>query len=165
MRGHLIQPFVAHVFRLDTTATVVAGVDDRFRKPKLARPLGPDQPAQTTRRELAVLELQCQVEVGERGRRQQGPSGNVPDDRLVLVFHMRELEEKGLVDSSGSPKINVGDRLGAIYKTDGTMVKTYPNPPGLYATKVSDEAFGLGRSRNLVIVTWDDRPQGLTAAP
>jgi hypothetical protein len=74
------------------------------------------------------------------------------------VFHFRELERRGLVSAStGAALINVNDRLVALYDVRGRLVQAVRTPPGLYATRVEPQAFGLGNARNLLFVTFEDR--------
>lgn len=158
-RGRLICPLVVELARLDTDATRAAGgYDTTFKtmKPGVAR------------RELPVVRLRAQVEMGKWEGQNQTQAGNVPDSRLTLAFHFRDLEAAGLVDlATGDAKIRVGDRLVAIYDRTGTVkdatVKTANG--GLYATEVQHAGLGLGGRRNLLVVVFDERPQGLTSNP
>lgn len=163
MRGRLINPFLAALHRLDTVATETAGYDPRFRSPTVSRPTGPDGARLTTRRELAEIRVPCQVETENIERQRQGPGGNVPDGKLWLVFHFKDLELLGLVDPNGDAKIRVNDRLAAIYRKTGELERAFP--AGLYVVEAQPRSFGIGLRKNLLLVTFDDRPQGLTQAP
>lgn len=165
-RGRLIFPFIAVIYRLDTAATETAGYDPVFRTPKKTYP-GNIGVSQSTRRELGPVELRCQVEDSRWEQQRQMASGNAPDTSVVTVFHMKDLELAGLVDlATGDPKIRVNDRLDRIKRVrDGALVQVVRKPQGLYATEVRPSAYGIGRERNLLIVTWDERPQGLVSPP
>jgi hypothetical protein len=165
-RGRLIEPFIATVHRVDTSGTEAVaggGYDPDFRATKHSYP-GNVGARASTRRELAPVDLRCQVEMGRWENQRQVASGNAPDSDLTLVFHFRELEALGLVDSvSGDALLRVNDRLSEIKRvSDGLRVQAVRNPPGLFATEVQPAAFGLGGERNLLIVVFADRPQGLT---
>jgi hypothetical protein len=74
------------------------------------------------------------------------------------VFHFRDLERTGLVDAAtGEARLRINDRLVAIHTLHGELVQAIRTPPGLYATEVQPQSFGLGLSRNLLLVTFDER--------
>lgn len=164
-RGRLLQPFVAHLARLDTDATRnfdPAGYDDVFRAPTLRYESGVRI---ENRQEMATIQLRCQVEMGQWRAQRQAASGETPDTRLTLVFHQAELEQKSLIDpATGDPLIRVNDRLVAIYDVRGNLVQTIAKDQGgLYVVEVQPTAYGLGRRRNLVVCIFDERPQGQVA--
>ncbi len=170
MRGRLIFPFLAEVYRLDTAATaadpdasgpLTAGYDEDFREPvRLAGPGG--EGAGTTHRiEKSAVRLPCQVEVGTAEKRQMFFSGNSPDSRLVLVFHMRDLARLGFVGADGRVALHNEDRLAAIYDRRGALVRTLPVP--LYASQVEPSEYGLGHAQNLLTVYFDERETGVGA--
>lgn len=162
-RGRLICPFLATIYRLDTRAIDVAGgYDPDFRTTKHAYP-GNVGARTSTRREFAPVDLRCQVEVGRWEAQRQMASGNARDDQLTLVFHFVELEALGLVDAvTGDALIRVNDRLSALKRLDGALVQKIPEP-GLFATEPQIGGIGIGGRRNLLIVSFDVRPQGLTS--
>lgn len=158
-RGKLICPLVVELARLDTKGTHDAGgYDPTFKTmtPGVAR------------RELPSIKLHAQVEHGRWEAQNQTQAGNVPDSRLTLVFHFRELEALSLVDANtGDALIRIGDRLVAIYDRTGTVKDMSVKLPsgGLYATEVAPGGSGLGGRRNLLVVVFDERAQGLVANP
>ncbi len=88
-----------------------------------------------------------------------------PNSRIVLVFHFRDLERMGLVDAaSGDALLRVNDRLAAIHTLQGQLVQAIRTPPGLYATEVQPQSFGLGLSRNLLLVTFEERELAVRGA-
>lgn len=90
-------------------------------------------------------------------------SGNAPESQLTLVFHFAELEDRGLVDAAtGEALIRVNDRLSALKRLDGALVQKIP-APGLFATEPQIGGLGIAGRRNLLIVSFDVRPQGLTS--
>lgn len=168
-RGRLIFPFIAVIRRLDTSATEAVaggGYDPDFRTTKRTYP-GNIGARESTRRELAPVQVRCQVEMGRWEAQRQVASGNAPDTQLTTVIHFRELEGLGLVHTAtGDALFRVGDRLESILRLrDGALVQAVRLPQSLYATEVQPAAFGIGRERNLLVITWDERPQGLVAPP
>jgi len=172
VRGRLIDPFLAEIARVDYAGTaadpdgpgpLTSGFDPDFRETVLL-PTGP-RGRTDARRELPPLRLPCQVEVGTFEAMQQMEGGNSPDSRIVLVFHFRDLERGGLVNgSTGAALLQVNDRLVAIYDVAGRLVQAVRTPPGLYITQVQPQGFGIGRARNLLLVTFEDRELGVRSA-
>ncbi len=163
-RGRLIFPLIAEIARLDTAATATAGYDERFRTLKVTYPDGANGPRETTRREHAPIQLRCQFEASRFNEQHQQGSGNAPNHQLGTVFHFVDLEAAGLVDpATGDALLRVNDRLIAIRRLDGTVAQQIPGPAGLFATEVQPIGLGMGGNRNLLLVTWNDRPQGLVA--
>jgi len=171
-RGRLIWPFYAQIYGYDTAATAAVdpdgptgpatgGFDPDFREPYKAPDLDLEGPGVTTRVERPPLLLPCQVEVGRFDQRTAAAGGNVPKGQLTLVFHFEDLEEAGLVHpTTGNPALNVGDRLGGIYRrSDSALEQDFTDRP-LYATEVQPASFGLsGGRRNLLLVIFDSRDQ------
>lgn len=171
MRGRLIHPFLAEIARLDTAATaaepdgagpLASGYDLDFKETRVFEASGARRDA---RKEMPPIRVPCQVEVGAFEALRQLASGNSPDSRVTLVFHFRDLERMGLVDAAtGAALVRVNDRLVAIHDLDGRLVQAVRTPPGLYAVEVQPQSFGLGRRRNLLLVTFEERELGLRGA-
>jgi hypothetical protein len=168
MRGRLIFPFLAEIARLDTAATAAvdpagppeSGYDPDFKETVLEDAEG-DGIGADVRKEMEPVFLPAQVEVQVFEALQQAFSGNIPDSDITLVFHFKDLERMGLVDSiTGEPKIRPNDRLVAIHDRGGNLVQAVRTPPGLYVNEVKPAAFGLGHKRNLLLVSFHDREQG-----
>lgn len=165
MRGRLINPFLAEIAQLDTVATdadpdgpgpLTSGYDDDFKE-TVAYSAGA-QPRVDARQEKPLLRIPCQVEVSTLETLEQLGAGASPHSRLTLVFHFEHLEQVGLVDPvTGTARLRVNDRLVAIYSCDGELVHSVRTPPGLYAIEVQPQSFGLGLSRNLLVVTFQER--------
>ncbi len=168
MRGRLINPFLAELAQLDTVATaadpdgagpLASGYDPDFKETVLV-PAGPGSGVDA-RKEKPPLRVPCQVEVGAFEALQQLATGTSPNSRVTLVFHFQDLERMGLVDlASGDALLRVNDRLVAIHDLAGNLVQRVRTPPGLYATEVQPQSFGLGLARNLLLVTFDERELG-----
>jgi hypothetical protein len=70
-----------------------------------------------------------------------------------------------LVDAAtGEALLRINDRLAAIHRIDGALVQTVRTPPGLYATEVQPQSFGIGLSRNLLLVTFEERERAARGA-
>lgn len=166
MRGRLICPLVAEIARLNTAATAPAGgYDDEFRTVKVAYQGGQRVSAQEY---LDPVRVPAQVELGSWEDRRQQPAGNAPGSRLVLVMHYRDLERLGLMDPATRESLfRVGDQLLQIYELRSGRPTDHVRPKagGLFAVHVSPAGAGLGGSRNLLAVSFEDRPKGLTTAP
>jgi hypothetical protein len=66
--------------------------------------------------------------------------------------------------ATGDALLRLNDRLVAIRDMAGNLVQAVRTPPGLYATEVQPQSFGLGRARNLAIVTFHERELGARGA-
>jgi hypothetical protein len=171
MRGRLINPFLAEIARLDTDATaadpddagpLTSGYDPDFKETIVLDDAGLRVDA---RREMPPVLVPCQVEVGAFEALQQLAGGNSPNSQVTLVFHFRDLERMGLVDPvSGDALLRVNDRLVAIRDLAGVLVQAVRARPGLYASEVQPQSFGLGRARNLLLVTFQERDLGVRGA-
>jgi len=170
MRGRLIQRFLAELHPLDTEATAdpeftgsTTGYDLDFKEPVLTPQAG-QQVGTSTRAELPVVRIPCQVDPEAFGALQQMFSGNAPNTTVGLVMHFRDLERMGLIHSeTGEAMVRIGDRLGAIYDTRGALVQTVRNPPGLFVTEAKPTGWGISMAaptRNLLEVTFEDREKG-----
>ncbi len=166
MRGRLICPLIAEIARIDTTATAEAGgYDPVFRTPRLSYPGGV-----RTKATLYMDPVRVPAQVGTdawEDQRQQ-PAGNAPGSRLMLVMHYRDLERLGLVDATTREALfRVDDRLLQLYERRSGRPTDHVRPEagGLYAVQVSPAGQGLGGCRNLLVVTFQERAQGLTTAP
>lgn len=161
-RGRLIFPFLIEVARLDTKGTEDAGAYDAdFRTVRAKLVDGERAVGQVY---LEPIKLPAQVEDGTYEMQRQTRSGNAPASSTVCVLHFRDLEAAGLVDpATGDALLRTNDRLLAVYRRkDGALAQAMPRE-GLYATEVKPGGFGLsGGYRNLLIVTFQDRPRGLT---
>jgi len=127
MRGRLINPYQAVFAILDP--------DNTTYDPDYREPIG-------DRAEIDYT-IPCQVEPGTWYRKQFGYSGLEQDGETALILHFKHLEQLGLVNSNGSPIITIESRLKTISRQDGTLVREYVNPPGMYVVDVRDESFGL----------------------
>lgn len=162
-RGRLVFPMTAELARIDT-ATTNTSVDPDFRTVKANYPGGLGV-REKGRKESTPIKLPCQVEIGAWEQRRQEALGNTPDSNLTLVFHFSDLEAADLIDASGDPKIRVGDRLVAIWDRDNVnrLQKVDARRGGLYAVRVQPDGYGLAGTRNLLIVVFEERPQGIVS--
>ena len=172
MRGRLINPFLAELARLDTVATaadpdgagpLTSGYDPDFKETVMVPAAG--ERGLDARKELPPIRIPCQVEVGSFEALQQLAAGNSPNSKVTLVFHFRDLERMALVDrDTGDALLRVNDRLVAIHDLASRLVQAIRTPPGFYATEVQPQSFGLGLSRNLLLVTFEERELGVRGA-
>ncbi len=164
-RGRLIWPFVARLRPLDPAATDAAiapsaGFDDVFREPAQVPAAGVQQGVDA-RAELAAVDLPCQVEDQAWDQLRMMRTGIGAQLEVVLVFHFRDLELRGLVDAvTGTATVpRVGDRLASIHRAaDLALVQEVPTPPGLYCVEAQPRSYGLsGGERNLLVCTFRER--------
>lgn len=169
MRGRLINPFLISLAQIDTAAiaadpdsggSLTSGYDKDFREP-VVRTVGGVRTA--GRKEKTPIDVRCQIEPAVWDALTQVAAGNMPNAQLVLAVHFRDLEAAGMVDANGAATIRVNDRLVSIKDELGNVIQTIPDPPGLFITQVMPTSFGLGRARNLLIVTFEDREHGTRA--
>lgn len=154
-RGRLIVPFKVDLARLDTQLTAY---DDTFQTSRVRVIAGQRV---ETRAEQTLLTVPCQIEPADDETQTQTPGGNAPTSTITLVFHFATLEKMHLLDANGEPTIRVNTRLAALRRKNGTLIRTYAETPGLFATKVQSDGYGLGGYRNLCLVVFTERPQGL----
>jgi hypothetical protein len=113
----------------------------------------------------AAITLSAQVEITTVGQLQMSGGGNVPDYRTAFVLHFRELEQKGLVDTTtGKPLIQPGAIIDSIKTSTGAIERLYDDPP-VHVTESREIGHGFGGRRNLLLLITDDRPQGLAETP
>lgn len=168
MRGTLINALAAELAQVGFVATaadpdgpgpLTSGYDADFQETVLL-PTSSGR-GLDARREKPLIRIPCQVEVQAFGELQEMLTGNSPRAQVVLVFHFQDLERMGLVDpSTGEALLRIGDRLVAIrdHRT-GELVQAVRTPPGLYLTEAQPQ-FGLGRRRNLLLATFNERAVG-----
>lgn len=169
-RGRLLYSFFAELYRLDTSATAAdpdvggalnSGYDPDFRE--TVRVPNATWQGASARQEQAAIRVKCQVEVNTFGALQAMLSGHEAESHMVLVFHFRDLERAGLVETATKDaKIRIHARLTALYNRRGELEQTVGDP-GLYAIDVQPAGFGLGGRRNLLLVTFKGRDQSVRA--
>lgn len=161
MRGRLINPFSVGIVQVDLEATHAAGdYDDVFREPKV---VASDDEEGVGTDALAlgpVVYVQAQIEMGTYEKLRMRGNGNSPEARVTIVLHFSWLEENGYVDAdTGTATIpKVGDRLVSIVPPDGGVGQVFAQP--LYCVEAMPTGFGFGRSRNLLVASFDARDKG-----
>ena len=165
MRGRLINPFDIEICRLDTVAIAAApGFDPIWREPTLVSTA--DGKGASGRKEMTSILVPGQFTTdSDFLALQMAANGNLGRIDFKIIFHFSDLEDLGLIEAStGLALIRAGDRMSAVYADDGlTLVQAIPNPPGVFV-KQADPRFGLGKSRNLLIVSFASRDQGQAAS-
>lgn len=183
MRGRLIFPFIIELAQLDTDATgadpdgtlsdgtdnvITEGYDNVFREPVAIRrdldndgaPDSDDTTGEAHRVEKCIT-LPAQIHPDTFDQLQQLFTGANQNAAIDLWLHFRDLEKNGLVDpDTGQALIKQNDRLARIFDCDGKLIQEIPDPPGLYITQVKTTGFSFGRSRNLLVLTLQEREQG-----
>lgn len=138
--------------------------DDVFREATSVDTDG-DGIGDPTRKELATIDLHCQFEDGAWEALEAHAMGVDPEFKIGLLFHFRQLEKEGLVNTDGSPNLTISDRLVAIYDKRGTTkIQDVPTERPLYVLEARPMSYGLGLvnpKRNLLLVTFGQR--GLSA--
>ena len=156
MRGRLINPAVVEIARIDTESAAYDPIYD-----ELPTTQGVDGKPVEDRPEQATIKLRAQIRTVDDDR--VAIPGTALDivRMLVLTFHLRELERRGLVDATtGKIALNKGDRIITILNTRGKVIEQVEYPPGLYATHVKGQPIGISRTRNIVDVVFTSRSQG-----
>lgn len=147
-RGDLIHPQRARIERLDTLASKAAF------NPILKGPRPEQDPTY-----MPAVDVRCQVEQGQDAVQVRSPMGDIPTSQIKLILHYRDLERMGLVDANGGASFRKGDRLVALLTRRGAIERFY-SPP-LYCTAVEDGGHGRGGRRNLCVLSYENRPQGI----
>lgn len=168
-RGRLIFPFVVELAQLDTVQMArdpdgagpqTSGYDFDFREPVVVKRSTEDNIG-TALREERCARVRCQIEDKEFEAIRQVLGGTSPDSAITLVFHFKDLEAAGMVDDNGQATIRINDRLSKIFDCDENLIETIRDPPGLYVTSATSAGFGISRKRNLLIVKFGEREQGI----
>jgi len=168
-RGRLIFPFIVELEQLDTEAMShdpdgdgdkTSGYDSVFREPISVTEDSDDIVGKAYRVDRCTR-VRCQIEDQEFEAIRQVLGGTSPDSAITLVFHFKDLEAANLVDDNGRATVRVNDRLAKIYDRNEQLIETIRNPPGLFVTSATSAGFGLGKHRNLLIVKFGEREQGI----
>lgn len=174
-RGRLIFPFTVRLAQLDTEATaadpdgagpLTSGYDDDFREPVRVTQSTTDPAGDLkgiANRVEKFVDVRAQIETEVFEQLQQVIGGASPGSRFVIVLHYKDLEDSDMIGEDGQATIRHNDRLDRII--DGCENEfVFRNPPGLFVTQVMPGGFGLGPNRNLLIVTFEERDQGVASA-
>lgn len=157
-RGRLIFPMHVRISRMNPNAMTSAGFDDDFREP--VRVSNGTQAGESARLEMEPVDIPAQIEDQDWKSLQMEPSGNDPSTTVVLVFHMRDLERLGYVDSETGNVLcpMIGDRLDAIIDPRSGRIEQKAPDPGIYCIQAAPRSYGLGAlRRNLLVCTFAER--------
>lgn len=160
MHVRLINPLTIELARLDTAVTRAVGdYDPHFGEPRARVVRGERVLA---RDEKQPIRLRAQIEDETMDALRQMDAGNSPEAKLTCVVDFEELRAKDLVDKdTGAARINVNDRLTAIYGGRGCetkLVMLIKDPPGLYVVEARPAAIAFDGRANLLILRFADRP-------
>lgn len=175
MRGRLIFPFLVELAQLDTAATagdpdgagpLTSGYNENFREPLMVLASPTDQTGVSARVEATPIQFRAQIEPVMFERLEMMLGGESPDSRFAIIAHYRDLENLNLIDAvTGKPLIRKNDRLVRIMNCDtGDLIEAIPDPPGLFVRQVQSRGFGPGRTRNLLLIEFEEREQSVRAA-
>ena len=143
----------------DGAGGLTSGFDPVFREPIKVPAVSGQGPGTTNRKEKPPVIIPAQIEPDQWEKLNMVTTGNEADTAFGVVLHFRWLEANDFVDVQGNAKINVNDRLVAIYDCKGNVVFT-PREP-MYVDNILPMSFGLGHSRNLLQVTFRSRDSGV----
>ena len=175
MRGRLVFPFLVELAQLDTAATeadpdgagpLTSGYHEHFREPLMVLAAPTDQTGVSARVEATPIQFRAQIEPVQFERLEMMLGGDSPDSRFAIIAHYRDLENLNLIDSvTGKPLIRKNDRLVRILNCDtGALIEAIPDPPGLFVRQVQSRGFGPGRTRNILLIEFEEREQSVRAA-
>ena len=169
----LLEVVEAVVHRLDTTATRAVnpagpqpqGYDDVFREPVVTDPnSGSSVDARVESRvELAAVRVPCQVETTLFDELRMGFAGNLPQNRVTLVFHRQDLQMLNLIDlGTGNIQIGVGDRVSRLERKGLGVPVLSIREPGLYITEIIPASWGFGPDgHDLHLAILESRDRGV----
>lgn len=157
MRGRLIQKFIAILERLDpvaTSAVVGGGYDNVFDEPI---PVDDGtQVGSSSIRYMASIRLPVQLDRQTWGKDDMARGGHKIQADILFIFHWPDLVNAGLIDSSGEPMIQKGDRIAQIETLNGDIERTWADPPGMFVKDLERAGHGLAAfgtpQTNLLIV-------------
>lgn len=160
-RGRLIFKFMCEIAPIDIGASAVSnGYDSEFRERKIVPTA--DRIGNTKRVEGPMYRIPAQFGSTDQFRRlQMMATGNADSNGFTILFHFKDLEQLGLVESfTQNSLLKVGDRLNAIYDyRTGVLVQQLPMSCAVYVTE-AQPIFGMGGTRNLLACTFKDREPG-----
>lgn len=164
MRGRLRHEFIAKIARLDTIATLAdpdaggpltSGYDPDFKETVVFQIANERRNA---RAESEAIDVRCNIEVDAWDVLQQRAGGDDPNNNVRIIVHISEIERLDLVTpGTGEIKIRKNDRLVSIHDGCGTLVQKLTT--ALFVTEVRP-LFGIGRGRDLFMITFQDRDSG-----
>lgn len=164
MRARTLRPVWAEIAMLDAVATraatkaptITKGFDDDFKEVVVVTTNGARI---VERKEQDSIFIPSQVEVDAFEALQMMTTGNSPNTTIRIVWAFRNLEEMGLIDpETGDCLVRVNDRLVSFCDDCRNRFAVVRTPPGLYVTQLQP-TFGISNTRDLLIVTLEDREQ------
>jgi hypothetical protein len=163
-RGKLIYPMSAEIARLDTaTMDANARYHDGWREPE-KEDLSGDGIGEEQRDEFDTITIRGQIEHDREELQRMTRGGDIPDSAIGIVVHMRDMEKgdgtTSYVNADGTLIFRKNDRLVRILDRRGTVVNSFPDAP-MFCTHVQRAQADIGRTSNLAILVFADRPKGL----
>lgn len=168
MRGRLIFPMTAVVAKLDTAATSAAGGYDPILREVVLVDTNGDGIGEPLRKEMGAptyTRFPAQVENDKDEMQRMTGAGDIPDNAVVLVVHLRDMERLSLLDTTkpGSVTIQKGDRLVSLVDKLGNVVRSFKDAPGggYFCTHVRLADGWIGRRANLTYIAFAERARGV----
>lgn len=165
----ILQPSLAVVHRLSVEATRNAdpeGPETTGYDETLREPISYEQGHEVldTRREMAPIRVPCQIETLSFEALRQLRLGDAPISNMVFVFHRRDLERLGLLDSNRDVVLKKGDRISAIERHGAPGVRSKSlKEPGLFVFEMRPRSWGFGPDGyDLELAIMSDRREAAT---
>jgi len=95
------------------------------------------------RRERAPVTQLCQLGRDEVGKRTLTAGGESDKSDFTILLKKDLLAAAGLMDDTGLPHLHIGDRIAKILQRNGAIALDFPDPPGMWITKVEPVGYGL----------------------
>jgi len=167
-RGRLLNWFLVDLKLLDPASTdgpisvgtaqvLDSGYDPVFRRTRKI-PDGTWQGADA--KQYTTETLKAQVAHDQFDNLTALINGNELQHKLALLFHFKDLERVGMVDVvTGVAKLRVNAQLMAYRDRKSKLIQD-TSMNGIYAIECRTVGFGLGESRNLLMVRFECRVHG-----
>lgn len=138
MRARLIMRFLVGVRRLDRAAMTPL-MDPDFGGPVLTA-----DGSAPRREEMDEVRIPCQLEPDLADKLMLQPVGLASEQRTQFTVLRRDLARLGLMDgATGTCLLRARDRVTALYLKNGNVVRSYPDPPGLFVEEVVERGWGV----------------------
>jgi hypothetical protein len=131
----------------DGAGALTTGIDPDYRAPALLP--SADRTGKVNRLEGTAITIPAQVDPESLERLQMMPTGDQNGGTVFFTVKFADLEESGLLDSKGNPKLRRA-RIGSI-KKDDEVVYAFPDPPGMFVDQVVPSTGFNGRPNTLTI--------------
>lgn len=155
----LHNPVLAVIERIDPAATRAfnppgedsKGYDDLFQQPTYYVDATGARKSSTQVVEQKVL---AQVEMDRERMKRMVPAGDMPIFDFALVLHVRDLRRRALLNTDGTCKIKVGDRVSKLVhpRRPTEVVATYSGTEACWIVEVRSASYGFAGRRDLFLL-------------